>query len=459
MASQLHLYLGHNLLQSADPLQAMAVAEVAARIDSDARLRQDTESLRNLLRMDKGAYSQQKRRLPYFCVSAFRQNLRRIERFEVAYAMAVDVDWGATDQAQREAFRQNTYADPRCVLAYRSPSGTNWRLVYELAEPIRESAVYRAVYQRLVSDLHERYPGLRGLDERTHDCTRANFLAFDPEVRLNLDAVPVAWRAWVADMRPTVFGPIGGSISPVGAGAPTGEAIVAAPSASPETSSEATAAQAPPPYREIRQALKPARQNNLFNPPPAGRPSVPVEILLMIPPWRSALAQAGFRPTDEKAIAHGLKVRLRHGRLDADVTIYYGKRGFRFVVGAQAGADGATGAAAAQLLENVLYAADLPDETAVDFEAVGRRSFLGAVPAAPQAEAEGETSRAWTRATIDPLAPARASAKADAAVGSAEARPASGACRATAVDVHPWRDPAARGQASGDDSDGDKIPW
>ena len=387
MGQEVNLYVGYRLRQAADPLTPMSFTEVAARIESDAGLRSQTESLRNLLKHNPQAYRQQKTLLPYFCVSAFRQNLRRIEHFEAAFSMTVDVDWGATDQIMREEFRQLMFADERCVLAYKSPSNTNWRLVFTLLRPITQANVYKAVYRRLLSELQERYIGVRGLDPSTCDCTRANFLAHDPEVKLNLQARPLDWEVWMRDLGPSVFGAYGFGESPTattsdGAGLTRDgnevyNDLMADQGAGVD---KGATSHLQVPYREIRKTLAPARQGNLYHPVSQGKPNVPLHILIMIPAWQQALATAGYHIIGEKGIAHGLKVRVRRDRKEADVTIYYGKSGFKFVVGAQAGADGTLGQEVSLLLEDTLYAGAMPDEQDAAAHDASQNSFLSIPP-------------------------------------------------------------------------------
>ena len=449
METPVTLYTGANV-RTRETLTATTLPDLVARLRTDEALRADTEALRNLLRLDPGAYKQQKTRLPYFCCAAFRDNRRRIENFVAAAAMPFDVDWGATDQRAREELRRATYADDHTALAYRSSSGTNWRVVVPLARPITDANVYKAVYLRLVSRYKERYPGLRGLDERTHDCSRANFLAYDPEAYLNRSAAAVDWGPWLRDLPAATWG--------------TDARRVSEPTLTPTDSAEPP----PPadiPYKDIRSVLRARPRGNVYRQVGKGRPLVPTEILELIPQWSLALTEAGFAAVSEKPISHGLKVMVRRGRLNGDVTIYYGKKGYKFVVGNQGGADGMTGQAAAALLEDVVYSAEVAPLAAASPEELAGRSFMAPsgktapAPAAPSSTAPPAPT-AGAPPAEEPPRPAPPSL-------TRATRPELGADGAPPTGKRPKPGPVIPGWPGGVspvdpatyEDDGEEIPW
>ena len=363
------LYVGTHLLQAGDPLTPTPADALAERLRTDRRLRADTESLRNVRRLDARAYQQSKRRLPYFCVSGFRQNLRRIEAFEAAYAMPVDVDWGPTDVKLGRRLRAETAEDPNCALAYTSPSGRGWRLVFALTEPIAQVGLYRAVYHRLVSELAARYPALRGVDAKTHDPTRASFLSHDPRAAYRPEAEPVDWRSWLADLPPGVLGEVPASSSPT-----PGRST---PSPRPSV-----------PYDAVRRALRPKPTRLVDR--GGSRAYVPAEVLEMVPAWAAALRARGLVPHEEQRISYGMKVVCRARGREGVVNIFYGKRGYRFAIENRRGADAELAAEMIAVLEHALYESgdDLGEAGAGDYS---EASFLrvGVTPAPPERVAAG----------------------------------------------------------------------
>lgn len=357
METQVTAYLGHNLRTTADPLVAVAIADLVGKIRTDDRLRRETESLRNLLRMDPRAYKQSKPNLPYFCGSGFRQDHRKIEHFEAATLLTFDVDWGATDVRQAADVRARTYADAECLLGYVTPSGQGWRLVYALAEPITDVRVFKLVYKRMFAELLRRHPDLRGLDEVTHDPTRANFLAHDPGAHYFPLALPVAWGAWVNEVSPSVWGTeVPTQVDTAGppVGKTTGRQATLSLGAQP-SAGDASGPPASPPYRDIRRVLSPPRGGNTYTQRAPGRPFAPPELLEMIPAWSAALKAAEVTPVEEQRIPYGIKLLVSFDRRQATVNLFYGKRGFRIVVENRRGTDADLGAQVVTLLEDVAY--------------------------------------------------------------------------------------------------------
>ncbi len=393
METQLTAYLGHNLRAAADPLVAVPVATLVDMIRTDPRLRRETESLRNLLRMDPRAYKQSKPNLPYFCGSGFRENHRRIEHFEAATLVTFDVDWGATDVRLATEVRARTYADPECLFAYVTPSGQGWRLVYALAEPITDARVYKLVYQRTSAELLRRHPDLRGLDAVTHDVTRANFLAYDPEAHYFPLALPLAWGAWVNEVSPSVWG----TEAPT-AVAPSGKTVVrqGTLSVGPQPTPAGSEPPASPPYRDIRRVLAPPRAGNLYTQRAPGRPFAPPELLEMIPAWAEALRAADVTPVEESRIPYGIKLLVSFDRRQAAVNLFYGKKGFRIVVENRRGTDAELGAQIVALLEDVAYETgvrpagleELVDDGTYSFFASGAKPVADGEPSAEEPEPE-----------------------------------------------------------------------
>ncbi len=344
MAKEMKLFIGYDLRSAGDKLSPIQLQDLVDCIRSDTRLKADTASLRELLRLDPRSYKRMKLSLPYFCVSEFKGGVRRTENFLSASMLPFDVDWGATDQREGARFRQRMYDDPRCMLGYISPSGTNWRVVYALSEPILDAAVYRAVYKRMASQLQEDFLGLRGLDSVTHDPTRANFLAFDRQVYSNSNAENIDWRSWRDSLRCYVpnFPFCSSSNGP-------DERNV------PDKNEVKHSKPLHTPYGAIRKTLQPERKGNVFTSAGKTQAHVPMEVLALIPAWAAALKSHGFRAVEEKPIPYGIQVLARGKGSQAMINITYGKKGFRFVPVGKRGTDQTLAKELAGVLEDESY--------------------------------------------------------------------------------------------------------
>ncbi len=153
---------------------------ITGRIPSS--LESDTIRLRKLMAIDKAGYRKAKTKLPYIVGSVFNQGHRRLDSFISAHYFILDIDHL---QLQDGKIPANIVANPMVAMAFVSPSGEGIKVLCQLDSPITDPKLFSALYKQFASEFADKV-GLAGsLDLRTHDASRACFLAFDPGAYFN----------------------------------------------------------------------------------------------------------------------------------------------------------------------------------------------------------------------------------------------------------------------------------
>lgn len=165
-----------------------------AKIKQDQALATEVARLRKLRELDTKAYKMLKTRLPYFVGATFREGIRKSEFFEYANYLTIDVD---------DYFGENTQipdlilAHPSVLMAFVSPSGTGFKVVFRLNIPCQSLDQYKEFYRNFSRVFAESVHLSGSIDMKTCDATRACFLSFDAAVYFNANAEPLEWQKYI----------------------------------------------------------------------------------------------------------------------------------------------------------------------------------------------------------------------------------------------------------------------
>jgi hypothetical protein len=308
------LSFGTALTSPTDALQTSSLTEVFTLITTDAMLQQTTARLRKLAQLDKEAAKTIKTRLPYVVGSAFTDSegvaCRRGTDFQAAYYFVLDIDHcrGLNGQLPNAVREHESVA-----LGFVSPSGEGVKLFIPLAEPCTDARQFSVAYRDFASDFATQHRWAEGIDLRTSDVTRACFLAHDPAAHLNLRARAIDWRVWlVADEdtdvtlapSPTIRKPLTERpIDPVAYGAV---------------------------LKQLNPNAPVRREKQCF---------VPDELRQAEPVVRELCVQLNWELRAVESLNYGLKFVVRQGLRSAEVSVYWGKRGYSLVRSPKTGTD------------------------------------------------------------------------------------------------------------------------
>ncbi|PWJ57299.1 VirE-like protein [Dyadobacter jejuensis] len=307
---------------------------VTGRIPSS--LESDTRRLRKLMAIDKAAYRKAKTKLPYIAGSVFNGGVRRLDSFLSAHYFILDIDHIELIDGQ---IPDQIVANPVVAMAFVSPSGEGIKVFCQLETPITDPSLFSALYKQFASEFADKV-GLTGsLDLRTHDASRACFLAYDPQAYFNPTPVAIDWQS----LEPLNSAPLQADTNPLGEG-----------SASPTTAQNELNEVA---YKAILKEINPnalvRRAKDVYVPQDL------LEFMDLIPDLCKA---ANLEISQLNKIQYGVKVCAKQGYRLAELNVFYGKRGFSVIKSPKTGTDPALNSVLYDVIFNYLF----PENKTID---------------------------------------------------------------------------------------------
>lgn len=320
----LTISFGRNIVSAADELVRIPLADVARMIaDPSSDLARQVSTLRNTLAIDPKRYREMKRALPYLVCAAFAPSFRKGENFAFADCFVVDVDHVAANGLTLSDARARLQSDPRVALCFASPSADGLKVVFRLTERCFDKGTYSVFYKLFIRSLAQQYGLEDVLDTRTSDVTRACFLSTDQQVYVNEDAQPVNMADYAADDDTFDFIDLQESLR-----SEERKSAPAAPTEPVSTDPDTAALSA------IKQKL--AQKMRERPAPPA--PYVPEELDVLMPKLIDYIVDSyGLDVYEVVNIQYGKKMRARLGAAQAEINLFFGKRGFRPVISPRSG--------------------------------------------------------------------------------------------------------------------------
>lgn len=270
---------------------------LADRITQDLQLRNDVSRLRKLRELDMKAYKSLKTRLPYFVGSVFENNIRKSDYFKEANYLIMDID----DCLEAESTILKTIKDhPAVLLSFISPGGNGVKVVFRLASPCYSLEFFKEFYRNFSRHFADAVELAGSVDFRTCDATRACFLSYDESACYNPGAESVEWSNFVNI--PLLL-------------------------PDKDLNEEKTTREIDPLRLEVAmQKINPDRfVKKVFD------GYVPDELLAMEEDVKKVCRENNLLLLDFASINYGKKVMVRQGYRNAEVNIFFGKKGYTVV--------------------------------------------------------------------------------------------------------------------------------
>lgn len=315
---------GINIIANADQLHKVPVRSV---YDSLRNPRPNIVSairqLRIVREIDEKQYAALKRQLPYLVCGMFNPPYRKTENFAYTEYFMIDIDHLSDKELSVQETRRRIEKDSRVVLAFVSPGEDGLKVLFKLSERCYDSGVYSLFYKSFLMSFSEQYALQQVVDKRTSDVTRACFISIDPEAYYNPDADLVNMRAFLDMDSPSALFELKRKQ----------EQILKENSAPSPKRDEGTGPSDPD--KEAMDRIK-----RLLNPKaPKEKASVFVpkeldEIMLKLRPY---VEETGVTVSEVINIQYGKKIRFTMGLKQAEVNLFFGKRGFSVVCSPRSG--------------------------------------------------------------------------------------------------------------------------
>lgn len=318
-----------DMLKKAD-IDYLVTAIRTPRPEIEAKIRQ----LRIIRQMSPRQYATLKQQLPYFVCAHFCPPYRMTENFAYTEHFIIDIDNLSHKGISPIALKRRLQADDRIMLMFISPSGDGLKVMMRLKERCYDANIYKLFYRLFVNRFSKQYSLDQVTDSCTCDVTRACFISADSDAYYNSAATPVDVKSYVdAETDPQLAISLQHEMKRQTAAAPKPQEC------KPDIDKST--------LDKIRRTLNPnaklARQKA-----PAYVPQILNDI---VPDLIRYVNDKGIEITEVTNISYGKKLRFKIGLRQAEVNIFYGKRGFSVVQSPRTGTDGPTNQLMADVVE------------------------------------------------------------------------------------------------------------
>jgi hypothetical protein len=332
------LQAGRQITQPNDPLikiqpEYLYHAVKQPKADVEAAIRQ----LRLVRTIDENRYRQLKKQLPYITCGIFNPPFRRTENFGWINHFILDIDHLGQKDLSPETVKTNLTTDPRVKMAFVSPGEDGLKVLFALSEKCYDPARFSLFYKVFAKSFSETYHLQQVIDQRTSDVARACFVSHDPTAFYNPQPEEVNMAAFVDFTNPLTVFEIQSEIK----------------KEEKETSNEKTEELPHGPDDETLAAIK-ARLNPSFRAKREKIIYVPEKIENMVTHIVELMQTNGIETREVVGINYGKKFRFTIGTREAEINVFYGKRGFSVVQTPRQGTNGEMNKICAQLISELL---------------------------------------------------------------------------------------------------------
>lgn len=289
-----------------------------------SRIRQ----LRIVRQINESQYVQLKQQLPYFVCASFNPPFRNTKNFAFTEYFIMDIDHICEKGLILDDLRRKIESDSRTMMCFLSPGEDGLKVIMKLKDRCYDAGVYSVFYKKFVYEFSLQYDLQQVLDIRTSDVTRACFMSVDSSAYYNPDAEPVD-MAEIIDVEDS---------SVLLMQKKEVEESMSALTDIADSSSNAVEVREPDDdaMERIRGLL-----NMKTKKVSVGRPVfVPAILDTIQGELSNYVRDIGFMVSDIINIQYGKKIRAKLGLKNAEINLFYGKRGFSVVVSPKTGTDG-----------------------------------------------------------------------------------------------------------------------
>ncbi len=164
--------------------------------NSSNKLALETARIRKIAEIDNKVYKTVKLSLPYLIGAEFENGQRHSDNFLYINAIVVDFDDCLKTPGQSKDLKNLIKEQMDVWFFYVSPSQNGLKIWFKLESPIEDLIVFKKFYLDFARIFAERIHLLGTLDTRTCDATRVCFLAHDPDAYFNDNPEELQWELW-----------------------------------------------------------------------------------------------------------------------------------------------------------------------------------------------------------------------------------------------------------------------
>ena len=311
--------LGTKIVAANEKLTSINMIDLYEMISHpEPSLRNQTEVLRSIQRMDSAKYNLMKKSLPYFVCAHFEPSFRRKENFSSLSSFVLDIDHVDEKTIQLHDLKAKLAKDDRIAMMFTSPSGCGLKLIFLLNKPCTDENIYSSFYKQFAWEFAKEHQLETFIDLKTNDVTRACFIAADDDATLNLTAMPVCWENYVNLESVDLF---------------IKEDKMPSISQEKQVQDLEPVEKTHDPDQEtmgrIKERLELNKRKKL---PQEIRPVyVPQEITNIVTDLKQSIEETGVELYDTRNIQYGIKLMFRTHQLKAEINLFFGHKGYSVV--------------------------------------------------------------------------------------------------------------------------------
>lgn len=332
---------GTNIQSSADELKKIPEEQLFNSLRNPKPAIANTiRQLRIVYAMDTQRYNQLKRQLPYFVCGQFTPPYRRKENFAFTETFILDIDHLSAKELSLPSVRQELFADPRVLMCFASPSQDGLKVMFRLKERCYDAGLFSLFYRAFAATFASQHHLSQVIDTKTCDVSRACFISTDPNACYNPLCDTVDLSTLIDTANPTsVFDTKHELDRHEKMAAGKGSSAPAGPKDPDHEVLDRIRCQPNPQARPQREA------------PPAFVPQLLNDIIGDI---KTFIEQTGMVVTEIINIQYAKKIRAKVGLKEAEVNLFYGRKGFSVVISPRRGTSEELNELLAQLVNQFL---------------------------------------------------------------------------------------------------------
>lgn len=333
------IMVGRNITSAADKLVKVREDYLFQQLrHPKPEIERLVNQLRIIYTLDPKMYGVQKKELPYFVCAAFTPEFRKKENFAYTESFLVDVDHLSAKGFELEQIRQTLCKDNRVMMCFASPSEDGLKLMFRLNERCYDAGLYSLFYKQFLHKFAVQYGIEQVVDQVTSDVSRACFISIDRNAYFNPNCEFVSIKDYVDTDNPyELF-----------SNARKTEAEIKATLPEEKTKKK----QPNDPEKEVINQIKETLK--LKTPKVAKEVYVPQELNDIVDDIKKYIEQTGITVSDIVSIQYGKKLRFKLGLKQAELNLFYGKRGYSVVISPRCGTDSEMNELVAELVQTFI---------------------------------------------------------------------------------------------------------
>lgn len=335
------ILFGKKITSVDDPLVKVPVEKIYHALrNPKSETTAHISQLRIVRNIDKKRYSLLKRQLPYLVCGIFSPPLRRSENFAYIEYFILDIDHISGKNISVSELRSRIEKDSRVVLSFVSPSEDGLKIMFRLSEKCYDRGVFSLFYKVFARQFAKQYDIEQVIDAQTCDATRACFVSVDPDAYHNPKAETIDIKLFLPNDDATSLFDLKRKIEHE-------EKEQASTSVGSEPEPKADVDDEV--ISNIKAILNPdsvrKKERQVF---------VPEQLNEVIADLQAFIEDTGITVSEIVNISYGKKIRMRLRMRQAEVNLFYGKRGFSAVKSPRTGTDNELNEMMLQLIQTFI---------------------------------------------------------------------------------------------------------